>query len=68
MDEMAANSNNGLQTGVSDQTLAQVDAAEIRTPPGMNFPDKVAPDGGTIRGSAHATPGLVLNDSLITAV
>ena len=40
----------------------------VRTPPGTNFPAKVAPTGGTTRGNGENTPGLILMDSLITPI
>lgn len=40
----------------------------VLTPPGMEIPSRVTPEAGTTRGSGDATPGLILKDSLITAV
>ena len=38
------------------------------TPPGMNLSFNSVPEAGTTRGRGDATPGLILSDSLITAL
>ena len=38
------------------------------TPPGMNLLFSSVPEAGTTRGSGDATPGLILSDSLTTAL
>lgn len=43
-------------------------ALSYLTLPGMKVLCIVAPEDGTTRGSGDATPGLILRDSLTTAV
>lgn len=65
MDEVAAHLNHSLEI-VS--TVYFIGIPVIHTPPGICLPLNMVPEAGTTRGRGDATPGLILRDSLMTAV